>query len=212
MKLRVALLTILLSMPAHGQLPGCLTYLPRTGGVGKEHYVFGPDPSDPTKTMVGGDISDYSGRAKIEGADWWAQLWYAPGVGRADSELNSVPGSITEFQTGSVAGLYKGIAKLCIPGTLGGDHVTLQLRVWNNRGGTILTWEQALATQVASGKSNLMPDFILGGVESTGAPVLGDGSLQKYILNFGLAIPEPSLTAQVALVTIWILRVRRSRK
>lgn len=177
-------------------LDGSLTYQ-NTEGVGKEKYIFGVDASDPGASKNGGVLADYASRAKIDGSGYWAELWYAAGSGKSEGDLAPVAGSRVEFRTGTTAGLLKGIAKLSIPGTLGGDHVTLQLRVWDNKGGTITSW--ADAQSVAHGKSNLIADFQLGGVDGTGAPVLGDGNISKKLEYFGLSIPEPSVVALGAL-------------
>lgn len=178
-------------------LDGSLAYQ-NTLGVGKEKYVFGVDSAHPDVAKNGGQLSDYAGRAKLDGAGYWAELWYAAGTGKTEADLKPVAGSQVEFRTGTTAGLIKGISKLSIAGTLGGDHVTLQLRVWANNGGTVTSWADAQT----KGKSNLISDFQLGGVDGTGAPVLGDGNIAGKLEYFSLAgavIPEPSVIALGAL-------------
>lgn len=192
-------------------LDGSLTYQ-TTLGVGREVYGFGVDPSDPLRALYGGTLADYASRPKLEGPNWWAQLWYAQGVGKGESDLAPVADSIVEFRTGKTAGLINGKSKLFIPGTLGGDHVTLQLRVWNNQGGTISSWAEALAKFSVTGKSAVIADFVLTGVDASGAPVLGDMSLASKLQYFGTPIPEPSALAAVGFIWMGLLSYCRSRR
>lgn len=202
-------LSVLLRISLHAQVPGSLTYQ-NTLGVGKERYVFGVDPLHPTQALIGGTLDDYANRPKLDSSQWWAQLWYANGSHQAEAILVPVPGSIVEFRTGPTAGLIKGIPKLAIPGTMPGDHVTLQLRVWNNAGGTLLSWDQALLYGSASGKSNLIVDFSLTPPNGTvGDPIIeSEGLLASQLQYFGLTIPEPSSLFILCFGIGWILLFR----
>lgn len=180
-------------------LDGSLSYQ-NTEGVGKEKMIFCLDPSEPLN----------NGRVPISGSGFWAELWYAQGAGKSEADLQVIPNSRVEFRTGTTAGLMKGISKLSIPGTLGGDHVTLQLRVWDNRNGTIQSWAETF--DGGRTRSNLITDFQLGGVDATGAPVLGDGNVSKKIEYYigTIVCPEPSVMALSAL-GIGMLLFRRKR-
>lgn len=212
MKTLPALIFILGIATRMAATEGWLTYQ-NTEGVGKEKYIFGIDAAAPNYAQNGGVLSDYAPRAKCDGAGYWAELWYAQGSGLGEQVLKPVPGSRVEFRTGTTAGLIKGIARLSIPGTCGGDHVTLQLRVWDNRGGTMQTWEDALT--VNHGKSNLIADFVLSGLDANGTLVFGDGNISKKLEYFGVVIPEPSFNALIGIgalaLTQSVRRVRRRR-
>lgn len=176
---------------------GSFSFQPKIG-VGHEPFlVFGVDPQHPEVALNGGSLSDYAARPKLEGEGYSAELWYGLGAAQLDSSLRPLTGARVGFDTGSRAGLPLGLGAVGVPGTLGGDHITLQLRVWDNMGGTVQSWEAA--QNVAHGKSDLVSNFELGGVDATGAPVLGDGNLYLKLTYFGLAIPEPSLVALGAL-------------
>ena len=190
----IAILTLGLLLPAlrvTGQ--GSLVYQ-NTLGAGKERYVFKFDPSAPTIARNGGRLSDYDAFLKVDGTGYYAELWWAPGESQPQDCLKPVPGSIVTFRTGNTAGLINGKAKLEIPGTLGGDIVTLQLRVWNNQGQTVTSWEKA----IERGRSNLF-NHELSGVDATGAPKLGTGSIAHGLQYFCTPIPEPSVCSLLSL-------------
>ena len=190
-KLFVTLALATVAVGAFAQ--GSLTYQ-STLGVGKEKYIFQPNPSAPTVAKNGGALADYAGFAKVEGTGYSAELYWAAGENAAESSLKAVAGSLVGFRTGTTAGLIAGKSKLDIAGTLGGDKVTLQLRVWNNQGGTVTSWDQA----VEKGASNLFTHE-LAGVDGAGSPKLGTGSIANGLTYFSLTVPEPSVVALGAL-------------
>ncbi|MBL9168219.1 MAG: PEP-CTERM sorting domain-containing protein [Verrucomicrobiales bacterium] len=183
----------LAAIASHAQ--GSLTYQ-TTLGVGKEKYIFRCDPSLPFGSLYPG--------IKLEGAGFTAELWYAMGEGAAESSLTAVPGSQVGFRTGSTAGLINGKSKLDIAGTYGGDKVTLQLRVWNNEGGSVTTWDKAFE----KGLSNLFTHE-LSGVDASGSPKLGTGSIANGLGFFVICVPEPSVVALGLLGLGSVLMARR---
>ncbi|MBL9168220.1 MAG: hypothetical protein JNN07_10805 [Verrucomicrobiales bacterium] len=205
--MKITLLSFLLTLAAIGShAQGSLTYTSSPGGVGKEKYVFKPDPANPTVAKVGGALADYAGFSKVDGTGYTAELWYALGPDLPETSLRPVPGSQVGFRTGATAGLFNGKSKLDIVGTFGGDRVTLQLRVWNNEGGKISDWEQA----TERGKSRTF-NHELAGVAADGSIHLGTGSIFNGITHFSLAVPEPS-GVLFALLSVGLLRVPAGRK
>lgn len=157
-----------------------------------DKYIFMPDPSAPTVAKHGTRQIDFSGFQKVEGPGYYAELWWAPGEDRPEESLRPVPSSQVTFRSGSTAGLINGRSKLEIPGTFGGDRVTLQLRVWENFGHTVTSWEEALNNGSIHGKSNLFLS-ILAGADVLGNPILGSGSIRNGTQFFSLVVPEPSV-------------------
>ena len=175
---------------------GSLTYQ-NTLGVGKEKFIFQPDPSNPTVAKNGGVAADYAGFAKVDGTTYSAELYYGA-EGAAEDSLKAVAGSLVGFRTGTTAGLLNGKSKLDIANTKGGQKLTLQLRVWSNAGG-MDTWEKALGSATtAKGKSGLFVHE-LAGIGEDGSPKLGDGNMAKNLQMFSLTVPEPSVVALGAL-------------
>lgn len=174
----------------------------------RDVYVFMPDPSDPTVAKQGGRIVDYLGFSRVDGPGYYAELWWAPGDGLDEEGLKVVPESLVTFSSGINAGLIKGRSKLDIPGTFGGDRVTLQLRVWENFAQTVRTWEDALTVGSIHGKSNLFV-LQLTGWDINGNPILGNSSLRHGLRFFSLIIPEPSIGALLGLgLGVWGLSRR----
>lgn len=157
----------------------------------RDKHVFMPDPSAPTVARLGGTLFDYQAFQKVEGPGYYAELWWAPGEGLPEESLGPVPGSLVTFRTGFTAGLINGKAKLEIPGTFGGDRVTLQLRVWENLEQTVKTWGEAMDSGTIRGKSNLL-GYELAGVDPAGNDKLGSGNMSYALQYFILVIPEPS--------------------
>ena len=168
---------ILAVVGAHAQ--GSLTYQP-SSGFGGRLVVLGCDGQ------------------RVSGSGYTAELWFSPIDGATENSLVPVPGS--QVSLASPDG--PGKSKLDLPGTYGGDRVTLQLRIWNNENGGVSSW--AAATE--KGKSNL---FIheLAGIDRAGSPKLGTGSivgaLQSPIQLY--CVPEPSIIALGAIGFAWLM-------
>lgn len=92
-------------------------------------------------------------------------------------------------------GRINGRAKLDFPDTYGGDFITMQLRVWDNRGGTVESWAEAMADPgIPRGKSNLITSWELAGLDALGQPHLAQGNLGAGLQMFNLfQIPEPDV-------------------
>ncbi|MBL9168221.1 MAG: hypothetical protein JNN07_10810 [Verrucomicrobiales bacterium] len=197
--MKTLVLTCLFALAAVGShAQGSLTYQ-NTLGVGKERYILRCNPA----YVPGTGAPEYF---RVDGSGFTAELWYALGEGAAESSLTPVPGSQVGFRTGSTAGLINGKSKLDIPGTFGGDKVTLQLRVWNNENGSITSWGEA----IEKGRSNLFTHE-LAGVDRNGAPKLGSGSIANGLQGsiYLYCIPEPSLVGLSLLGLGSVLMARR---
>jgi hypothetical protein len=161
--------------------------------------IYAPDPADPTLRESGqsGDgfpAGDFPyGGAALSGTGLTAQLWGAPGANQPESSLQPAAGySTAGFRTGAAAGFWATSPDAAIiPGAAEGTVATLQVRVWDNRGGTITTWQAAQATlDIPSGASTLFNSLPLGGI-SVPPNLVG-------LVSFNIAfqvIPEPSASA-----------------
>lgn len=183
----LAIATLAVGAYAQGTL-GSVT-LQNTLGVGKEKFIYGPDPSNPTVAKSGGQLGDYATFAKVEGASYLAELWYGAGAAATEDSLRAVAGSQVGLRS---AGIIAG-KRVDIAGTHGGDTVTLQLRVWNSEGGKYASWDSA----VEKGKSNLFSQQ-LGGANVDNVPFLPINTANG-LTYFSLAVPEPSAIALGAL-------------
>ncbi|MBL9167185.1 MAG: PEP-CTERM sorting domain-containing protein [Verrucomicrobiales bacterium] len=199
-------LLLVQTLTSFGQ--GSVTYQ-STLGVGKEKYIFAYNPASPLTPIHGGSLADYASATKLEGTGFYAELWWAPGETPNTGSLQPVPGSLVTFRTGATAGLINGKSKLDIPGTFGGDKVTLQLRVWENYNQTVNTWVDAINGAGQRGASNLWTHE-LAGVGRDGSPKLGTGSIANGLTYFNTPVPEPS-SAVLALLGLGALAFGRIR-
>jgi len=88
------------------------------------------------------------------------------------------------------------------------QRATFQMRVWDNKGGTILTWDQALTSGTALGSSDLFTvPFSLGGTAVPPNPPVNLQGLQ----SFQLTVPEPSVIALGVLGAGCLFLLRRRK-
>ena len=167
---------------------GCLVF--QNGGMGREQFVYGLDPANPTSDVLEGI------REKLSGPGYSAQIFWAE-ADSSEADLKALEGSQTSFKTGNLAGLLLGFSKLCIPGTFGGTKVNLQMRVWDNQGGSLTSWAGVIMDNaVARGMSQILSNWELSGLDAENGPHLGSGNLKYRLRSFGLyLVPEPSVIA-----------------
>jgi hypothetical protein len=118
----------------------------------------------------------------LSGDGYSAQLYAGP-LGSAESALQPVF-PVTTFHTGVGAGYPISPGVVIIPGVAGGAKATLQLRVWDNEGGKIQTWEEALM----KGASKMFDSPALG--DNSASPPTTPANLVG-LTSFG-CVPEPS--------------------
>lgn len=153
--------------------------------------VYGPESGDATLAKTGNTASGTPagtttyGGALLSGTGYTAELWGGP-LGTPEFGLSFVASAV--FRTTPAGFVVAPASPVAVPGVPGGNMATLQLRVWDNQGGTVLSWAAAQANPVvvASGASQIFA-----------SPPLGDGmspppnltGLRSF--NIHLAAPSP---------------------
>jgi hypothetical protein len=141
----------------------------------------------------------------LQGSGFTAQLYGGP-VGGALSPLTP---TASFRDTAAGAGYINPAGTVIVPGVAGGKDASLQLRVWNNAGGTITSYESALESgtspifTVTLGDPNASPPTVpadLTGLGTAGAA----GALQLQL------IPEPT-TIALGLLGAALLLIRRRK-
>jgi len=172
-----------------------------TSGTGAQGIiiapVYGVEPSDNTISKTGqsaignpAGVQTYGG-ALLAGTGFTAQLWAGP-VGGGLGGLTVATNGTTTFRTGGGAGYIVALVNAATTTVAdgSGSRALLQLRAWDNRGGTIGTWQSVLADgTIPRGMSpEFVPQFDLGGGSVTPPNLIG---LQSF--NLFTVVPEPSL-------------------
>jgi hypothetical protein len=146
------------------------------------------------------------GGAPLAGTGYNVGLWAGP-AGSTLEQLTFVPGSLETFRTGGFAGAIDNSGGvIAIPNVSEGSTAALQLRVWDNAGGTITSWFQWIngGAPGAGGMSKIFTSQPLGG----NAPPPNMVGLESFNVY---TIPEPGTYALIGLGTLalWLFRRRK---
>jgi len=148
----------------------------------------------------------------LAGTGWTIQLWGTGGTVSDPNALTLAQNGTSAFRTGGAAGIYTATTATInnAPGG-GGSHATLEVRVWDNKGGTITDWLTAStlwrAGGLAAGTSGLFGVSDLGDGSLITAPVIT--GLQSFNVSI---VPEPSTIALAIAGGIGMLFLRRRNK
>jgi hypothetical protein len=209
--LNVALLNLVAAASVLAQ--GSIVFNNRTADV--RAPIYGPlGPGDTvsivgnTATGVPAGTADYGGRPLLSGSGYTAALFAGP---QGTPEASLQPVAMTTFRTGTLAGyIAPPLDAVTIPGVPGGQIATLQLRVWDNRGGTLTTWAAAeaawLSGQIAAGKSPVFNSLPLGGA---GEPPSLPPNLVGLVSFNIYYVPEPGTLALLGLGALGLMVFRR---
>jgi len=222
-KTLLTLLGVICAATVFGQ--GTILFNNRVAGA-YDARIYGTVPGNETlfiqgqpATGVPTGTTDYRGAVALQGTGYTAQLFGGP-LGttlNTDSSQFALAGTLN-FRTGaSAAGILAIPAPtITVPGVAESSRATLQIRVWDNVGGTITSWDQVLANpSVARGWSTPIDSLALGGTLST-PPNLG-GTAGPPLNLTGLAsfnlfvVPEPSVIA-LGVLGVGALLLFRRRK
>src|SRR5262249_13032287 len=115
--------------------------------------IFGPNPSNPSSVQAGNGATDtpagttdWTGYTGLTGPGWTVQIWSAAAGTTDPNSLVAATGPTTTMRTGPAAGFVNPVTVTLanVPGDVA--SAVLQVRVWDNQGGTITSWAQALTT------------------------------------------------------------------
>jgi hypothetical protein len=213
--MKKSLLTLaLVGATAAAFAQGTISYNIRVTSVVVGH-VYAPDAGNPALSKTGNTAGEtptgtqtYTG-AILQGSGWSAQLFSVTGAGQAEGSLVAQDTSITTFRTGATLGGTIAPSTQTINNVAIGGTGTFQLRVWNNLGGTVNTWQAAeplwLSGAIAAGKSALFDISGLGGGPVLPADMTG---FRSFNVAF---VPEPSsfALAGMGLASLLIFRRRK---
>jgi hypothetical protein len=155
-------------------------------------YVYGVETTDATVQVVGSTSADYpTGTAtytgtKLSGTGYSAQLWGASATNATFTVTTNGTTAVTlNFRSGSGVGKILNPVNVAVQGVASGSSAVLQLRVWDNSGGTITSYDSA----ITKGTSGYISVSSLGGGTVQVPNLVG-------LTSFSLTtVPEPATIA-----------------
>jgi hypothetical protein len=142
----------------------------------------------------------------LDGSGYSVQL-FVGAAGSSSEALVPVAGSLTTFRSGNAAGYFNNLGDIAIPGFAGGSTVAIQLRAWDNAGGTLTSYAAALAANRAVGSSIVVNTMEpLGGAGNPPATATTLAGLTAFNIA---VVPEPGVMSLAAIGGLGLLALRR---
>lgn len=176
--------------------------------------IYGPQAGDASQSLTGaGALSTPAGAtaytgALLSGTGYTFAVYYGA-ASVVDPSLLTLLASAT-FRTSTAsgalpAGLITTITDVVVPGVAAGAQAKLQVRVWDNAGGTISSYDNA----ITRGQSALFLSSPLGGTTTAG-PVITPSMTGFESFNI-YTVPEPSTFVLAGLGAASLLIFRRRK-
>jgi hypothetical protein len=137
-------------------------------------------------TGLNAPIYDFVTNTRLAGTGYSVELL----AGATATSVVPVAGAITSFLTGGSAGYFNnGGLAVALPGLAPGSQPFFQIRVWDNKGGTVTSWVAATVTG-QSAIFQLQSPSVLG--DPSAQPPIPAQSM-RGLTSFQIGvIPEPS--------------------
>jgi hypothetical protein len=133
------------------------------------------------------------GTTPLDGAGFTAQLFGGPAGSDAGSLVALTPTTI--FRSGAGAGFVVAAGDVAVTGVPGGQSAAIQMRVWENMGGTIASYADAVSAGAFRGESNVFDSPPLGDLTAI-PPSVSPNLVGMQSFNL---VPEPTTYALLAL-------------
>lgn len=164
--------------------------------------LYTGNPANPYESLAGqsslglpSGTTVYPG-ALLQGSGYTFAVYYGWATVTHPQELVFLVATTFRTATANVlpAGLIRTVTDVVVPGVPPGARAKLQVRVWNNLGGTVMSYETATSRSASA----LFLSEPLGGM-STGGPILTPDMVGWSSFNIYPYIPEPSIVAMGAM-------------
>lgn len=169
--------------------------------------IYGVETPDRTVSKLGNTSAGFTAGTQVytgtplAGTGFSVALW----GGLSADALALVPGSLDTFRSGGFAGAIDNSGGvIAIPGVGEGVSAFLQVRAWDNLGGTVTSWQQALDLGVDRGASAIFSSPNLGG----NAPPPNMAGMQSFNIY---TVPEPSTFVLAGLGAAALMFIRRRK-
>jgi hypothetical protein len=218
-KLTLTTIALLVAISAFPQ--GQITLNNREAGV-LLAPIYGVIPGRETEQLRGNTATGlptgnqtYGAAPLLGGSGFTFALWGGASDSSLQQALATTTGNTTSFRTGATPTGFTlaGSPVVQIPGVPAGQTARLQVRVWDNMGGTITSWDAALAAGTATGTSAIFTSRTLGGTAPDGSIFIPPTALfGMESFNLAVPVPEPSTIALGILGGLGTLVLIRRRK
>ena len=176
-----------------------------TSGSSFRSQIYGPQAGDPSQSLTGNSAAGvpagstvYTG-GTLAGSGFTFAVYYGASTVVDPSTLTLLV--TAPFRTGGAAGLIAPIPDVVLNGVAPGASAQLQVRAWDNAGGTITSFANA----VTKGSSAMFLSQPLGGGIVSSPDMTGWTSFNIY------TVPEPSTFVLVGLGAAGLMIFRRRK-
>ena len=176
-----------------------------TSGSSFRSQIYGPQAGDPSQSLTGNSAAGvpagstvYTG-GTLAGSGFTFAVYYGASTVVDPSTLTLLV--TAPFRTGGAAGLIAPIPDVVLNGVAPGASAQLQVRAWDNAGGTITSFANA----VTKGSSAMFLSQPLGGGIVSSPDMTGWTSFNIY------TVPEPSTFVLAGLGAAGLMIFRRRK-
>ena len=169
--------------------------------------IYGPQVGNAAQSLIGAGptalptagSTAYTGPL-LSGSGFTFAVFYGASTVVDPTQLTLLTSA--PFRTGSAAGLIVSQLAFVVPGTAEGGSAKFQVRAWDNKGGTVTTWNDVLND--TKGASDMFTQALGGGVLLP-TDMTGWTSFNIY------TVPEPSTFVLAGLGAASLLIFRRRK-
>ena len=152
--------------------------------------------------------TSYAGLSLLSGTGFTLALFGGPASVVDPSALTLI--TQTTFRTGGASGFIN-TTTVTFPGVQPGTQAKFQIRVWDNKGGTVTSWAQAIPSSPSYATSPMVTTGPLGGTDSNGNLFPTNPDSTGWTAFSLPILPEPSTYALAGLGAASLFLFRRRK-
>lgn len=171
--------------------------------------IYGPQAGAPATSITGNTSTGIPAGSTVYSGPLLAGTGFSFAVYAGAASVID-PNNLTlltsaPFRTGTAAGLIASQLLFVVPGVAAGEVAKLEVRVWDNKGGTITSFGDQSPLNDTKGRSGMFSSQPLGGGPLLAPDMTGWSSFNIYV------VPEPSTFVLAGLGAASLLIFRRRK-